>query len=396
MSVNEQKHPDIAETNLGTLTLSDTEQDHFAQLRASLSPQYDHITDFTLYRFLKVNSFHVDPARKQFIDYIHWRANHKLDTVLQTIPNKIDVIRTLVPHAYHGYDRAGRPNYIEKTGKIHCDALADESVLPREDFINSHMWGVENLMRLCHESSLKLGKRVETFTSIIDMNGLGFSHRTALPLLNQCMTLDSTYYPEFIGKLFVLNTPWVAPMMYNMTAPFVPAEIRSRVYVLKDVSELHEHVDPAQLPVELGGTCQQHGGELCVDEPDATAINALVQTAHDDGLEKVYVSTEYEKRLECDEKGGTFTWFFECDEGYDVDFSVEIVDGGGSGGSGGKKYAKMPSRCQTNRGSYEAKGKCAVRLFWDNSFSWMNGKNVKFSAHVVNIDENVHGAANVF
>jgi len=394
MSINEQKHADITETNLSTVSLTDTERDHFDQLRASLSPQYDHITDFTLYRFLKLHSFHVDPARKAFIDYLHWRANHKLDTVLSTTPNKIDTIRTLVPHAYHGHDKEGRPIYIEKTGKIHCAALADESVLPREDFIHSHMWGVENLMNLCHLASLKSGKRVETFTSIIDMNGLGFSHRTALPLLNQCMTLDSTYYPEFIGKLFILNTPWVAPMMYNMTAPFVPAEIRSRVYVLKDVSELHEHADPAELPVELGGTCQQHGGKLCVPEPDATAINALVQTAHDDGLEAVYVSTEYEKALECDEKGGTFTWFFECDEGYDIDFSVEIVDGAAAGGA--KKYAKMPSRCQTNRGSYESKGKCAVRLLWDNSFSWMNGKNIKFSAHVVNIDENVHGAANVF
>ena len=243
-------------------------------------------------------------------------------------------------------------------------------------------------MSRCHAQSLKLGKRVETFTSIIDMNGLGFSHRTALPLLNQCMTLDSTYYPEFIGKLFILNTPWVAPMMYNVTAPFVPAEIRSRVYVLKDLSELHEHVDPSEIPAELGGT-----SDYVVPEPDASSINALVQTAHDDGLEKVYVSTDYEKLLECDEKGGTFTWFFECDEGYDVDFSVEILE---AAGQKGKKYAKMPSRCQTNRGSYESTGKCAVRLFWDNSFSWMNGKNVKFSAHVVKIDENVHGAANVF
>ena len=393
MAINERKHPDVLETNLGTLNLTDTEQDHYTQLRASLSPQYDHLTDFTLYRFLKVNSFHVEAARKQFIDYIHWRANHKLDTVLDTIPNKIDVIRTLVPHAYHGFDLAGRPIYIEKTGKIHCAALADESVLPRVDFINSHMWGVENLMRLAHESSLRSGKRVETFTSIIDMNGLGFSHRTALPLLNQCMTLDSTYYPEFIGKLFVLNTPWVAPMMYNMTAPFVPAEIRSRVYVLKDVSELHEHADPSQIPVELGGTCQEHGGKMCVPEPDATAINALVQTAHDDGLEKVYVSTDYEKLLDCDEKGATFTWFFECDEGYDIDFSVQIID---TTPDAPKKYAKIPSRCQTNRGSYESAGRCSVRLFWDNSYSWMNGKNIKFSAHCVQIDENVHGGANVF
>ena len=388
MSINELKHPDVVETKMDFLNERETMK--LVTFREHLGPDYAAFTDFSLYRFLKVNSFHRKAAEKQFHGYIQWRKDKKLDGVLLQPPNRIDTIRTLVPHAYHGHDLDGRPIYIEKTGKIHPAALADESILPHDDFMNSHIWGIEHLMVLAHESSLRRGQRVETFTSIIDMNGLSFSHRAALHLLNQCMTLDQTYYPDFIGQLFILNTPWVAPMMYNAAAPFVPTEIRARVHVLKAVEEITQFVPLDQLPVELGGTCALHGGVQCVEEKDASEINRLVQSAHDDGLEKHYVHHHYEKTLHCDERGGVFTWFFETDEGYDLDFSVEISD------AEGKRFAKQPSRCQTNRGSYTTNKKTDLKLRWDNSYSWMHGKNLKYSAHCVQIDENVKGGASIF
>ena len=388
MSINELKHPEIAETNMSFL--NERESMKLAGLRTNLGPEYANFTDFTLYRFLKVNSFHRKGAEKQFRAYMQWRKDKHLDHVLDTLPNKIDTIRTLVPHSYHGYDVDGRPIYIEKTGKISPSALADESILPHDDFMNSHIWGIEHLMALAHAASLQRRQRIETFTSIIDMEGLGFAHRSALHLLNQCMTLDQTYYPDFIGQLFILNTPWVAPMMYNAAAPFVPAEIRSRVHVLKTVQELTQYVAPDQMPVEFGGACTLHGGVKCVEEKDPSEIVKLVQNAHDDGLEKHYVHHHYDKTLHCDEKGGTFTWYFETDEGYDLDFSVEVKD------ADGKRFIKTPTRCQTNRGSYTGTKKTDLKLKWDNSYSWMHGKNLKYSASVVQMDENVKNGQHIF
>ena len=383
MSINEFKHPDVEETKMDFLNERETMK--LTTFRQNLGPEFAAFTDFTLYRFLKVNNFHRKGAEKQFHAYIQWRKDKHLDGVLNTLPNKIDTIRTLVPHGYVGFDLDGRPIYVEKTGKITPSALADESILPHEDFMNSHIWGIEHLMALAHQSSLQRRRRVETFTSIIDMDGLSFAHRSALHLLNQCMTLDQTYYPDFIGQLFVLNTPWVAPMMYNAAAPFVPAEIRSRVHVLKTVSELAQYVGLDQLPEEYGGT-----SAVKVQEHDPSEILKLVQTAHDDGLEKHYVHHHYEKSLHCDEKGGTFTWFFETDEGYDLDFSVEAKD------DDGKHVIKPPSRCQTNRGSYTATKKTDLKLRWDNSYSWMHGKNLKWQASVVQMDENVKGGHQLF
>jgi len=154
------------------------------------------------------------------------------------------------------------------------------------------VWGIEHLHQLCFEQSKALGRRVEDFTTIIDMEGLSLNHRLALPRLNQAMSLDSQYYPYFVGKLFILHTPFLAPLVYSAVSPFVPKEVRDRMYVLKNNEALLAHIDADQLPVELGGTCRLHGGVTCVRQDsydpsmsprhggDHDALNALHPDLH--------------------------------------------------------------------------------------------------------------------
>ena len=264
MSINERKHPGIRETPLDFL--SSYEQKKFQKFRELLSPDFDTITDYTLYRFLKQNTFYTTPAEKQFRAYIAWREAKHLNVLPLAVPRKQAVQSRITPHAYHGHDKDGRPLYMEKTGKIDCLALVNESVLSTEEYLDGHVWGIENLMRLCFEQSKVLGRRVENFTSIIDMEGLSLNHRMALPRLNQAMSLDAQYYPLLIGKLYILHTPFLAPLVYSAVSPFVPKDVRDRMYVLKNNAALLEYFDSDQLPVELGGSCRLHGGVVCVRE----------------------------------------------------------------------------------------------------------------------------------
>ena len=167
--------------------------------------------------------------------------------------------------------------YVEKTGKIDCHRLTDENVLSTEEYLDGHTWGIEHLMQLCFEQSKVLGRRVETFTTIIDMEGLSLYHRIALPRLNQAMSLDSQYYPYFVGKLYILHTPFMAPLVYSAVSPFVPKEVRDRMYVLKNNDALLPYIDAAELPVELGGTCRLHGGVACVSADD---YNPMMSPRH--------------------------------------------------------------------------------------------------------------------
>lgn len=48
---------------------------------------------------------------------------------------------------------------------------------------------------------------------------------------------------------------------------------------------------------------------------------------------------------------------------------------------------KQTSRCTTNKGGYQAEGNCRVELVWDNSFSWMNSKDIIFDIFATAVDE---------
>jgi hypothetical protein len=134
-----------------------------------------------------------------------------------------------VPYAYHNSDKEGRPIYIEKTGLIATAALADEKLLNPDHFMHSHIYGVELMQRRMYEMSLARGERVNGITTILDFNGLGFQHRNCMQVLKKCLDFDKKYYPEYLGKLYVVNSPWVAPYLFQAVQVFLDEVTKSRV-----------------------------------------------------------------------------------------------------------------------------------------------------------------------
>ncbi len=59
-----------------------------------------------------------------------------------------------------------------------------------------------------------------------------------------------------LGAILVVNQPGFMSFLWALVRPFMSAKMRGRVHLLgADVSKLAEHMDPALLPPELGGTC---------------------------------------------------------------------------------------------------------------------------------------------
>ena len=385
MSLNDIKHPNIRETEH---KLTAEQQTALDEVRTLLTSKYDHLTDTTLIRFLTAKSYNAATAHSAIIKYLQWRADKKLDTVLQQPPHNIEVISRIAPHAYHGYDNDNHPLYIERTGAFHCAAIADESILPSEDFYDSHVWGIENLMRLAHEKSLEIGHRIDDFTSIIDMEGVGFQHRVLLGHLKGCMALDDEYYPSRIGKVYIINTGWIAPYAYSFAYPLLLADIQQRINVVKDEPKLilPTVIPPQYCPKQYGGDCECKGaGKPCVPVDDAAEIISRVK-AENDGLDRIHVSSFFDKTLECSAEGGTFTWFFLCEDNYDIDFSVQIVLAS-QPPSAPPIIAHAQQRHITHRGSYSVREKATAVFKWDNSFSYFTGKDVRYAVSVAEFSE---------
>jgi hypothetical protein len=175
--------------------------------------------------------------------------------------------------------------------------------------------------------------------------------------------------------------------MYQLVQFLVDPVTKSRIHIVKgDPKNFLPTVIPKEnLPVEYGGTCQCAGG--CIPVLDATELLArATNNAVDDsmGMDTQYISYDYEKVLECDRADSTFSWYFESKDGYDIDFSVEILPAGADPADSNRKkvYAKIPTRCTTSKGEYKSTAPCKLLFRWDNNFSYFNSKTVRYMCQV--------------
>ena len=68
-----------------------------------------------------------------------------------------------------GFDKEGRPIYIEKSGAITPEVIL--ACCTDDELYWAHILGQEFQVRRTEEQTKKLGKVVETFTTIMDLKG---------------------------------------------------------------------------------------------------------------------------------------------------------------------------------------------------------------------------------
>jgi hypothetical protein len=111
--------------------------------------------------------------------------------------------------------------------------------------------------------SRKAGKLLETCCSIMDLKGVGI---TSVPsvygYVRQASAISQNYYPERLGKLYLINAPWGFSSVFNVVKGFLDPVTVQKIHVLGSnyKKELLEQIPAENLPVEFGGTCECAGG----------------------------------------------------------------------------------------------------------------------------------------
>lgn len=361
-------------------TLSDDQRSQLQEMKDLLANALDAgevEADVWLLKFLKFHAWSPDKAAEAYTAMRVWRKEFKVDEVAAGELPGGELMRMTVPHAYTGVDKRGRPIYLEKSGKIHVDALSGG--LPAEVVIKSHVYGLERLRGLMRDSTERRGdgKTVEHFVTILDLAGLGLYHGKALSVLKQLQDVDNTYYPDCVGPVYLVNAPWIMPTLWEMAKPILNEQIKAKIKILgaNFREELLKEIDADQLPAEYGGT-----SDVMIEEtPYEEVRQFMLRDASGLAFSEQYIAAggAFEGEHEGGE-GDVFLWSFEADSGYDVGFSATVVMEDGT-----SVVAKPESRCNSSKGEYTATGKCRVLLKWDNSFSYFNGKNLKYHFSVV-------------
>ena len=111
--------------------------------------------------------------------------------------------------------------------------------------------------------SRKAGSLLETCCSILDLKGVGIgSVSSVYGYIKQTAAISQNYYPERLGKLYLINAPWGFSSVFSIVKGFLDPVTVQKIHVLGSgyQRELLEQVPKENLPKIFGGTCDCERG----------------------------------------------------------------------------------------------------------------------------------------
>ncbi|GAV78542.1 CRAL_TRIO domain-containing protein/CRAL_TRIO_N domain-containing protein [Cephalotus follicularis] len=213
----------------------------------------------TLLRFLRMRDFDLSKSKEMFLNYLKWREDYGVDAISKEFKyEEYPVVKKCYPHGYHGVDRYGRPIYIERIGMVDLNVL--QQVTTVERFVRHHVSEQERTLSLRFPAcSIAAKRHIASTTSILDVKGVGMPNfsKPARQIFMEIQRIDSSYYPETLNRLFIINAGSGFMMLWKVIKAFVDARTLAKVKVMGSnyLSNLVEVIDPSNLPSFLGGNC---------------------------------------------------------------------------------------------------------------------------------------------
>ncbi|KAJ9143228.1 Phosphatidylinositol-phosphatidylcholine transfer protein [Coniochaeta hoffmannii] len=247
----------------GHLTAAQQAQVHQLRLMLEAEGYTQRLDTITLLRFLRARKFDVNLSKKMFVDCENWRKETNLDEILPTwdYPEKEQMFK-YYPQYYHKTDKDGRPVYIEQLGNIDLHAMY--AITTQERMLTNLAVEYERVadprLPAC---SRKAGYLLETCCTIMDLKGVGISKASQVySYVRSASGLSQNYYPERLGRLYVINAPWGFSGVWSIIKGWLDPVTVQKIHILGSgyKKELLAQVPAENLPVEFGGTCRCEGG----------------------------------------------------------------------------------------------------------------------------------------
>lgn len=204
-------------------------------------PSSKEVDNSMLRRFLRARDQDIDKASAMFLKYLTWKRSFVPKGYIseQEIPNEIAQNKQFM----QGSDKQGRPITVLLGSKHFYNKKGGVDELKR--FV------VFALDKLC--SSMPTGQ--EKFVVIADLKGWGYSNSDIRGMLGALSILQD-YYPERLGKLFIVHVPYIFMKVWKMVYQFIDNNTKKKIVFVekKRLKEtLLEDIVESQLPDIYGG-----------------------------------------------------------------------------------------------------------------------------------------------
>ncbi|GER53024.1 Sec14p-like phosphatidylinositol transfer family protein [Striga asiatica] len=180
------------------------------------NPSAKDLDDIMIRRFLRARDHDVEKASAMLLKYLKWRTEFVTTGFIS--PSEIT---TDIAHGklfMQGFDKTGRPIVVVFAARHKATNV--------EDF---KRYVTYSLDKICAS----------------DIRG----YIAALSILQD-------YYPERLGKFFIINVPYIFMTAWKMVYPFIDKNTRKKILFVessKTWSTLLQDIDESQLPDSFGG-----------------------------------------------------------------------------------------------------------------------------------------------
>lgn len=133
-------------------------------------------------------------------------------------------------------------------------------VTSEDRMIKDYVKEFERLMNLKFQACSKAaGTVVEQSFNIMDIKGVGLGMLTGKvkAFMKMTSSIAQDYYPETLGKMFVINASTVFSLIFSIVKGFIDEKTQKKISVLKSdyQDKLLEFIDKQNLPTIFGGSC---------------------------------------------------------------------------------------------------------------------------------------------
>ncbi|KAF7316999.1 CRAL-TRIO domain-containing protein [Mycena chlorophos] len=224
------------------------------------NPRHD---DATLLRFLRARKFDLVKSKEMFIAAEQWRKKFGVDDIVKNFSfEEVAEVDKYYPQYYHKNDKDGRPIYIERLGQLDLKALY--AVTTQERQVKRLVFEYEKFItERLPACSRAAGHPVETSCTILDLHNVSLSNFYRVKdYVMEASNIGQNYYPETMGKFYVINAPWAFSAVFSIIKPWLDEVTVKKIDIIgsgyKD--KLLAQIGAENLPKEFGGQCSCAGG----------------------------------------------------------------------------------------------------------------------------------------
>ncbi|KAK8476355.1 hypothetical protein V6N11_014485 [Hibiscus sabdariffa] len=226
--------------NLGSNEIEKTKICLMRTFVEAQDPSSKEVDDLTLRRFLRARDLDVEKASAMFLKYLKWRRSFVPNGSISPSELKNEIQQNKM--FLQGSDKKGRPVGVLLAGRHF-----------------QHKGGVDEFKRFIVYIFDKIFARMppgqEKFLVIGDLEGWGYTNCDIRAYL-AALSLVQDYFPERLGKLFIVHAPYIFMAAWKIVYPFIDIKTRNKIVFVENKklkSTLLEEIEESQLPETYGG-----------------------------------------------------------------------------------------------------------------------------------------------